>query len=155
MSKAYLVYFVMFAGAIAGLWVILTLGAAVKAPDDLSGEWTVAWEGAPPADVKDSSMRIAQSGRFFTVSFGKREPIGFTLKAPWKGAGDGRSLEMELEGDPWKMNLIGDIPLGESLHVPQVRIELSGPGQHAGVARRVGWEPTTRSARGGGVAHAR
>jgi hypothetical protein len=48
--------------------------------------------------------------------------------------------------------LSGDIPMGKSLRVGQLQLEMSGPGEHKGVARRVGMEPATRPA---GVAHAR
>ena len=152
MSKAYVVYVLMFAAAIGGLWVILTLGRAMKAPDDLSGEWTVKWDGAPPAEFKDGTMRVSQSGRYFVLSFGARPATGFTLQSDWQGAQDGRILKMELHGDLWTLRLSGDIPLGERPKVGEMKMVLSGPSDAAGVARRVGFEPTTRAA---GIAHAR
>src|SRR5438309_9251069 len=96
MRRAYLVYLLMFAMLGGGMWVILTLGSAMKAPDDLSGEWTVRWDGAT------EPMRIDQSGRFFVVRFGKQPPIGMTLQPGWKGARDGRKLEMMLVGEAGK-----------------------------------------------------
>jgi hypothetical protein len=152
MSKAYAVYVLMFAAAIGGLWVVLTLGKAAKAPDDLSGEWTVTWNGTPPAEMKEAPMRVSQSGRYFLVRFGSRPGMSFTLQPGWHGARDGRQLQMKLDGDGWKMYLHGDIPLGERPMVGEMHVVLSGPGDVAGVARRVGFEPTTRAA---GMAHAR
>jgi hypothetical protein len=151
MSKAYLVYFLMFAVAVGGLWVILTLGAAARAPDDLSGEWTVQWDGTPPVEFKDNPMRVSQSGRYFTVRFGNREPLSFTLEKSWQGARDGRTLHMKLASDASKLDLRGEIPLGQRPLVGEMRIVVSGPTDAAGIARRAGFEPTTRPA---GTAHA-
>jgi hypothetical protein len=151
MSKAYLFYFLMFALAIAGLWVILTVGAAVPAPDDLSGDWNVRWQQPPPG-VRGDTMRVSQSGRYFMVQFGAQPAMSMTLGRTWKGADAGRMLNMKLQGEVWTLDVNGAIPLGASLRVGEVTMRLSGPSEHAGVARRVGYEATTRPA---GVAHAR
>ena len=82
MSRAYLVYILMFAVLAGGLAVIVELGGAMRAPDDLSGEWTLAWESSPPPEAGDATMRIEQSGRFFTVRLGKRPPISAPATAP-------------------------------------------------------------------------
>src|SRR5687767_11857140 len=143
MSRAYIIYFLMFVGAIAGLWVILTVGAAMKAPDDLAGEWTVTWEGTPPAEVRDGTMRVSQSGRYFVVRFSAGRAMRFTLRPVWQGARDGRILQMELDGEVWKLDLQGAIPIGQSPRVGEMRLKLSGPSEHAGIARRVGSLATT------------
>ena len=151
MSRAYIIYIVMFAVLIGGLWLILTIGASLEAPDDLAGDWTVAWDGPPPLSAGDASMHVSQSGRFFVIRFGEKPPLSLTLRPGWKGARDGRMLQMQLASDIWKMSLRGDIPLGESARVPQVQVELDGPTRYAGVARRNG-SPASRPA---GVARAR
>ena len=43
MSRAYIIYILMFVVLIGGLAVILDLGSAMRAPDDLSGDWTLVW----------------------------------------------------------------------------------------------------------------
>ncbi len=152
MRRAYLIYLLMFAILGAGLWVILTLGAAMKAPDDLSGDWTISWDGAPPPNANDPTMHIDQSGRFFVVRFGKKPPFSMRLQPGWKGARDGRKVRMQLNGEVWTLNLTGDIPLSSSWRVPELNVQLIGPSQHSGRAIRNGMEPTTRPA---GVARAR
>jgi hypothetical protein len=157
MSRAYVVYFLMFAAFIGGMWFIITLGGAMKAPDDLSGDWKIAWYTAPPPELNAGSMRIEQSGRFFTVRFGDGKPIGMTLASGWRGAKDGRKLRMHLDGAAWKMDIAADIPLRETWHVPEASIALSGPYTASATATRIGAQ-TARSASSSppaGVANAR
>jgi hypothetical protein len=140
MSRAYVFYILMFLVAAAGLWVILILGRAAAAPDDVSGNWTVEWEttappGADPAG-QAPSMHVAQSGRYFNVRFGERAPIRMTLESNWTGRRTGRLLKMRLHGQAWTLDLRGDIPPGERFRVPEVRLELAGPTRHVGIARR-------------------
>src|SRR5437667_2880293 len=100
MSRAYLIYILMFAVLAGGLAVIIELGGAMRAPDDVSGEWMVTWETSSPPGIP-SSMRIEQSGRFFIVRTGKLPPISATLASDWKGARDGPNLRMNLKGEMW------------------------------------------------------
>src|SRR5437660_1289670 len=158
MSRAYVIYILMFAVLAGGLWLIVEVGGAMRAPDDLAGEWAVAWRNAPPPEMGEPLIRVQQSGRFFIVRFGQRPPMSMTLQPGWKGARDGRRLDMVLAGGPWpgwKLNLHGDIPLnspGQFPIVPELNVELIGPTRHVGHAVRRGLEsPATRPA---GVAHA-
>lgn len=138
MSRAYIVYFLMFAAFAAGLWVVITLGAAAKAPDDLSGDWIVRWDNAPPPETADGDvMKVSQSGRFFVIRFGARPPMSMTLAEDWRGAQDGRQLKMHLSKAPWSLNVEGEVPARDHWRVPEVRLELSGPTRHTGIARRV------------------
>jgi hypothetical protein len=59
---------------------------------------------------------------------------------------------MSLAGDGWLINLSGDIPMGDPWHARQIKIDVSGPSQHTGIARRNGFSAATRPA---GVARAR
>jgi hypothetical protein len=138
MSRAYLVYIIMFAVLIGGLLLILTLGDSVHAPDDLSGEWTVEWDNAPPPESAEPKMRVDQSGRFFVVTFGRRPPMSMTLKSGWVGASHGRKLDMTLARPLWELRLSGAVPMKEHALVPELKLELVGPTRHVGVARRVG-----------------
>ena len=148
MSRAYIVYILMFAVLAGGLWVVIELGESLRAPDDLSGEWTVAWKTAPPPEVADSVLRIDQSGRFFIVRLGnKRRPVSMVLQPGWKGARDGPNLNMNLARDVWKMNVSGKYPPNETWRIPEAEVKLTGPSSHAGIARRVGAAaPSTRPA---------
>lgn len=159
MSRAYVIYFLMFAVLIAGLWLVLTIGAAMRAPDDLSGDWKIAWYTTPPPELDVNTLKIQQSGRFFTVQFGDRKPIGMTLADGWRGARDGRKLQMHLDGAAWKMDIAADIPLRETWHVPEASIAISGPYTASATATRVGAQParaaSSSSPPAGGVANAR
>ena len=142
MSRGYIVYILMFLCAACGLWVILTLGAAVRAPDDMSGKWTLEWQGAA-LQQDATTMTVAQSGRFWTVQFGQQKPISMVLREDWKGAHDGRTLKMHLDGAVWKLDLAGDIPLKQSMRIPVVKVELAGPSsRYVATARRAGTENT-------------
>jgi hypothetical protein len=154
MSRAYVIYVLMFLVLAGGLWIIIEVGGAMKAPDDVSGEWTVAWTTPPPPPQSGKPvLRIDQSGRFFNVRFGDGKPISMTLQQGWRGARDGPKLEMQLAGGVWTMKIDGDIP-PRSLRAPQVNVELTGPTHHAGRASLRGYEPpATRPAPG--VARAR
>ena len=154
MSRAYAIYILMFALLAGGLWLIFALGDAVRAPDDVSGDWVVTWQKAPPPEMGEPIMRVSQSGRFFVVKFGQRPPMSLTLADDWKGAArDGRRLQMHLAGGVWTMNLDGNIPLARTWQVPELDLELVGPTHHVGHAvRRDLPAPATRPA---GVARAR
>ena len=137
MSRAYLVYFVMFAALIGGMLLIWTMGDSVRAPDDLSGEWVVEWDNAPPPESGEAKMRIAQSGRYFVVTFGRRPPMSMTLQDGWIGRSNGRQIDMRLARPQWELRLNGQIPAKEQWRVPEVKLELVGPTRHVGIARRV------------------
>jgi hypothetical protein len=78
------------------------------------------------------------------------------LQPGWRGARDGRKLQMQLAGEAWTMRVDGDIPMNplNSPRTPEVTIELAGPtGRHVGRAVLRGYEyPATHPA---GVARAR
>jgi len=137
MNRAYIVYVLMFGALIGGMALIWTMGDSVRAPDDLSGDWVVEWDNAPPPESGEPKMRIAQSGRFFVVTFGRRPPMSMTLKDGWAGKADGRTLDMKLARPQWEMHLNGPIPAKNPWRVPEMKLELVGPTRHIGIARRV------------------
>jgi hypothetical protein len=147
MSRAYVVYFVMFAALVGGMLLIVTMGDAVRAPDDLSGDWVVEWDNAPPPESGEPKMRIAQSGRFFVVRFGQAPPLSMTLQDGWTGRADGRKLDMRLarRRPQAELRLNGPIPAAkEQWRVPELQLELVGQTgksgaatRHIGIARRV------------------
>ena len=149
MSRAYTVYFLMFAALIGGMLLIMTMGDAVRAPDDLSGEWIIEWDNAPPPESGEPVMRIAQSGRFFVVTFGQRPPMNMTLQDGWTGKSKGRWLNMTLARPMWKLHLSGPIPPKQRWQVPELNLELVGPTRHVGIARRVYPETAAESAAAG------
>jgi hypothetical protein len=137
MSRAYLVYLVMFAALIGGMVLIMTAGESVRAPDDLSGNWVVEWDNAPPPESGEPKLRIEQSGRFFVVRFGQHPPMNMKLQDGWTGKTKGRRLHMRLAGPPWELRLNGDVPPAQRWRVPEMNLELVGPTRHVGIARRV------------------
>lgn len=152
MGRGYMIYVLMFGCLAGGLWVILTLGAAARAPDDMSGRWTIEWDG-PALQQDATTMTVAQSGRYWTVQFGQRKPMSLVLREDWRGAADGRTLKMHLDGQVWQMDLTGDIPLKQTLRIPEVKVELTGPSsRYLAIARRTGGSVADA---GGHVADAR
>ena len=137
MSRAYIVYVLMFGALIGGMALIWAMGDSVRAPDDLSGEWIVEWDNAPPPESGEPKMRIAQSGRFFVVTFGQRPPMSMTLKDGWTGKSNGRTLHMQLARPQWELKLNGAVPAKDPWRVPELKLELVGPTRHVGIARRV------------------
>src|SRR5687768_14683048 len=73
-ARAYSFYLAMFLILVGGLWTILNLGSALRAPQDISGEWNVDWTTPPPhvTDADSSTMRIEQSGQFCRVRIDDR-----------------------------------------------------------------------------------
>jgi hypothetical protein len=153
MNRGWLVYILMFVLAAAGLSLILTLGASVSAPDDLSGEWNLRWDGEPPAALRSDRLRIGQSGRFFTLRFGDARPMSLTLNPQWKGSRDGRRLDMSLRGDLWTSRITGEFRKVDPPAIDEIRLELSGPTRAVAFARRPDAPASTRPA--AGIAHAR
>jgi hypothetical protein len=113
------------------------MGDSVRAPDDLSGDWIVEWDNAPPPESGEPKMRIAQSGRFFVVTFGQRPPMSMHLKDGWTGKSNGRTLNMQLTRPQWELKLNGAVPAKNPWRVPELKLELVGPTRHVGIARRV------------------
>jgi hypothetical protein len=126
MRRAYIVYILMVAVLAGGLAVVLTLGDSLRAPDDLSGRWTVNWEKAPPGFSEKGEMRIDQSGQFFTVNFDKGPTLKLKLQDKWRGARDGRALWMSLDGEDWTLTCSGPIPATEPRRVDGLEIQLRG-----------------------------
>ena len=147
MSRAYVIYIVMFAALAGGLLMILALGDSVRAPDDLSGDWKVVWDNALPPDAGQPTMHVDQSGRYFVVRFGGRPPMSMTLHEDWLGAPHGRRLDMKLSRPRWTLRLSGDIPLRQNSRIQEVRVELVGQTTHHGTARRVLEESVDASGR--------
>ena len=75
MSRSSIVYIVMVAVFAAGMWVILGFGSrALRAPEDLAGEWELHPADGDGAAAK--SMHVEQSGRFLKITFaGERKPV--------------------------------------------------------------------------------
>jgi hypothetical protein len=150
MSRAYIVYFLMIAILAGGLAVVVTLGESVRAPDDLSGRWTINWEKAPPEFVGQGEMRIDQSGKFFTIHFEKGPTLTLKLEEKWRGSRDGRQLWMSLDGKPWTLTCSGPISTTEPRRANVLDIQLRGSGSSfsASAARKTdsiakGAEPST------------
>ena len=135
MVRAYAIYIAMFGILIAGMWMILTLGKAKRAPDDMSGKWTVAWDGDAPNGAGDT-MFIQQSGRFWMVQLGQQKAMSMLLEPGWSGARHGPKLHMKLKGQIWTIDLAGNVPLKQPAPMAEVKMQLTGPSHHTATARR-------------------
>jgi hypothetical protein len=123
MSRAYLVYFVMAAMLACGLWVVLTLGESLRAPDDLSGSWAVHWDQPPPGFPANGKMHVDQSGRFFTIKFDQGPTLTLKLNEQYRGAREGRDLSMTLAGENCTLACTGSIA-GSPRRADDLRLEL-------------------------------
>jgi hypothetical protein len=86
MHRATIVYIVMIAACTAGLWVCLSVGNDLVAPEDLAGKWTLASGSAAgpaiPMAPYGPGMTIDQSGRFFQVAFDNGPRLNLQLNEP-------------------------------------------------------------------------
>src|SRR5262245_29520199 len=136
MSRAYMIYILMAATLAGGLWVIFTLGESLRAPDDLSGNWTVHWDQPPPGFAAKGKMRVDQSGRFFTVKFEDGPTLKLRLADKFRGAQEGRYLSMTLAGDAWTLNCTSSIARTEPRRADDLRLELRGGSAYTAAAAR-------------------
>src|SRR5579862_6805732 len=116
MSRASLVYVVLVAVLVAGLWGVLRVGSGFKAPHDLSGDYKLE----PPTPFP--SLRIEQSGKYVRIAFGGSGP---QLDLKWQGEeGAGDSTVTNLASGDWKVALgwEADSPTGLR------EVTLDGPG---------------------------
>jgi len=120
-----------------GLWVVFTLGDSLRAPDDLSGKWTVHWDQPPAGFPAKGQMHIDQSGRFFTVRFEDGPMLKLKLADKFSGAREGRYLSMTLAGNDVTLSCTGSIGGTEPRRAEDLRLELRGSdGAHTGYAAR-------------------
>ncbi|HEX8520979.1 MAG TPA: hypothetical protein VF669_01900 [Tepidisphaeraceae bacterium] len=106
MSRAYTVYILTAALLVGGMWLVLKHGARLRAPDDLSGAWTLRWEKPPPEALKTGTLRVDQSGRFFTLHFDPGPALSLTLATGWTSARQG-TMQMKLKNDKWTVACSG------------------------------------------------
>jgi hypothetical protein len=148
MNRATAVYIIMAVVGIAGMWVILALGATLTAPPDMAGKWALmppgthfsssksgaaGGEAASAETDKAPVMAVEQSGEFFQVSFDEGPMLDLRLKPVGSAvdrSGKPQSQAMELVGGPWKLTLAG-MAGGDVLDVT-----LEGPRQGRWAARR-------------------
>jgi len=136
MSRAYVVYLLMALLLVGGLSLIMTLGEARRAPDDLSGEWYVRWDKAPPNYKPIGKLRIDQSGRFFTLRFEGGPAIMMKLDSNWRGSREGRYLWMSFIGDSSTLVCTGSIPPADPRRPEDLMLELHSSGTFTGYASR-------------------
>ena len=131
MNRATLVYVVMAACLVAGLWAILGFGSNLRAAPDLAGTWQIEPDTralvAPAATPLGRSFTLEQSGRFLRIQF--EGGAVADLKMVDRSAGDVRALR--LTGRRWEVSVNGD-PASDEL-----RMDLLGPVSLAFTARRV------------------
>ena len=142
MFRAYAIYAIVFIMLIGGLWLILLYGAALAAPQDVSGVWDIEWRDdapgerpdvGPEAEVTPDRMLIEQSGRFCTISFEPGPRLSMKMiEGPLLHGEDypRRGASATLSGDGWRMSLA-------RAYDGELYVDLSSGGQrYTGVARR-------------------
>jgi hypothetical protein len=154
MTRAYLFYFLMAAFLVSGLWLIVTFGNTLAAPDDLSGDWLVQWDDPWSGILQSRRLRIDQSGRFFTLNFENGPKMSLKLQSDWTGARRGQRLYMRLSGNPWTVVCTGTFPLKGPQVPNELTIELKNArGSTLGTATRASATLSATSPPSG-IAHA-
>ncbi len=77
LSRPAVVYVVMLAVLIVGLWAVLAAGRHVHAPRDLAGKWQLT---PLSPDAKPQVMTVEQSGLFFQIGFEQDPPLDLKLQ---------------------------------------------------------------------------
>jgi len=62
-NRASVVYVIVLVCMVVGMWLILTFGSVMSAPEDISGDWTLK----PLFFGKDRTLTVSQSGKFVNV----------------------------------------------------------------------------------------
>jgi hypothetical protein len=121
LSRPLIVYLVMIAVLVIGLWTVLALGRNLSAPEDLAGKWQLhsAVHGIP-----DDTLAIEQSGRFFQIAFNSGPHAGLKLT-------EKTAAVLRLSGGDWQMTVTG--PDGGD----DKTIQLNGPVTGRWTAHRI------------------
>ena len=106
MKRAAIIYFVMLAVCLGGLWTILAVGSDLRAPSDISGSWTLSSPMTQnPETAATSHAVVEQSGLFIRVAFDDQPFQDFRLQ-PADDQGDherirliGSSVELVFHAD--------------------------------------------------------
>ena len=131
MSRGTLVYILMFAALVGGMWVILPLGEGLVAPFNLAGRWEIEPDlsmGPRVGPPLGRTMEVEQSGRYFQVRFASGRTLDLKLMRETRQ--DPR-VKMELAGGEWNMTCDADASDGT------MRIDLRGAVTRAWTAKRV------------------
>src|SRR5829696_7300371 len=103
MSRGTLVYILMFAALVGGMWVILPLGEGLVAPFNLAGRWEIEPDlsmGPRVGPPLGRTMEVEQSGRYFQVRFASGRTLGLKLVRETRQE---TRVKMELAGGGWDM----------------------------------------------------
>ena len=131
MSRGTLVYILMFAALVGGMWVILPLGEALVAPFNLAGRWEIEPDlsmGPRVGPPLGRTMEVEQSGRYFQVRFASGRTLGLKLVRETRQE---TRVKMELAGGGWDMTCDANATDGT------MRINLRGAVTRAWTATRV------------------
>ena len=130
MSRGTLVYILMFAALVGGMWVILPLGEGLVAPFNLAGRWEIEPDlsmGPRVGPPLGRTMEVEQSGRYFQIRFASGRTLDLRLMRETRQ--DPR-VKMELAGGGWDMTCDADATGGT------MRINLRGAVTRAWTAKR-------------------
>ena len=133
MLRGYIVYILMFAVLGLGLWFVLRVGGTLQAPAEIAGEWRVRWETASPTGMGyHGVMRIDQSGRYCTFAFDNKRTMSLKMVDGTALGGAAAELPVaRLSGGGYEVTLHPTATRGA------LRMEISGPEHHRGLAERI------------------
>lgn len=131
--RGYLLYALTFLALAAGLWAVLSIGAALQAPAEIAGQWSVRWETASPSGSGyHGTMKVDQSGRYCTFHFDGARTMSLKMVAGSAlGQGDPQQPTARLVGDGYQVTLHPTATRGA------LRVEIWGRDHHRGFAERV------------------
>ena len=145
MSRATVVYIVMLAAGIGGLWLIVRLGSTMTAPSDLSGVWGVGGEDPAIPALLGQTVYVEQSGRYLRLNFERGKEVDLKLVSESRPNPKTQSgLELRFEGRHWSLAARGSSVAGPLI------FQLDGPERHTFTATRHRPQP---DGRGGGLEH--
>ena len=140
MIRGYIVYILMFVALGAGLWAVIGVGGSLQAPLEIAGTWNVRWDTpSPTGGGHHGKMKIDQSGRYCTFHFDDARTIHMKIvDGTALGRGGSQSPLTRLVGGGF------DMVLDSAAVADAMTVELTGSGQHRGLAERVN-QPAERA----------
>jgi len=114
-----------------GLWVILSFGAFLQAPEYLVGTWDLVPVESPRSDTSFAGpMIVEQSGIYANLHFKSGETLRMKLRDQPTFSSDEAPTSTMMENDEWKLEISGLRGARER------HIRLIGPQRHEWSAHR-------------------
>src|SRR5688572_19986926 len=107
-AKASSIYVFMILAFGFGLWVILSYGSLLEAPENLAGKWDLIPATSPPIETDlTGPMVIEQSGQFVNLRFGSGRRIQVKLIDTTDAPHGQPARTVQLRNSDWHMTVAG------------------------------------------------